>query len=197
MTTKVMSYETGDELSGTPSDRLVRESARAGDTGAVAAYRDTYGVWQYVPEHEIDHYARQLGKEVVKVYVESQPTSSAGMTYQEACTLYERRGRYRVYGDDGRPQWRLGSVMLVATPDGRYNVADSRSAAAESSTIRWRDNNAWARGEQMGERIARLRGGAVDTSAGSCGLTFCPIGGTTSEHALLDGHAPETAERAR
>lgn len=69
--TKVMSYETGEELSGTPSDLLVRESARAGDTGAVAAYRDADGVWQYVPEHEADHYARQLGKDVVTVYVES------------------------------------------------------------------------------------------------------------------------------
>lgn len=65
----VRSYDTGVRLVGTPSDELAARSAEV-DTGAVAAYRDDAGVWQYVPDAQVDHYRRNLRCDVVTVYVE-------------------------------------------------------------------------------------------------------------------------------
>lgn len=65
-----MSYDDGSPLAGVPSDVLVRESARAGQTGAVGAYRDTSGVWQYVPDAAKSQYERHLGLTVTTVYIE-------------------------------------------------------------------------------------------------------------------------------
>lgn len=65
----VMSYDTGSELEGVASEGLVEASADAGDTGAVAAYRDDAGVWHYVPDSQIDHYRCHLREEVVTVFV--------------------------------------------------------------------------------------------------------------------------------
>lgn len=50
MTHRVYNYITGMELDGTPSLELIEASESAGDTGAVGAYRDENGVWQYVEE---------------------------------------------------------------------------------------------------------------------------------------------------
>lgn len=67
--TKVMSYNDASTLRGTASDELVRESESASPTGAVSAYRDQAGVWQYVSPSQVDHYRRQLSEDVVTVYV--------------------------------------------------------------------------------------------------------------------------------
>ena len=69
-TIRVCDSETGSMLAGTASEELVRES-EAVDTGLVSACRDATGVWQYVPESQVDHYRRQLREDVRTVYVES------------------------------------------------------------------------------------------------------------------------------
>jgi hypothetical protein len=45
---KVVNYNTGLTMHGRPSLRLVEESLRAGDTGAVWACKDEHDVWQYI-----------------------------------------------------------------------------------------------------------------------------------------------------
>lgn len=65
----VRSYETGALLKGEASERLVQESASV-DTGAVPAYLDQEGVWQYVRPSEIEHFERHLATKVVTVFVE-------------------------------------------------------------------------------------------------------------------------------
>ena len=67
---RVMDVETGSTLKGTPSLELVRRSAMEGDTGIVPAYRDSDGVWQYVPASEVEHYERNLGTPVRTVWVQ-------------------------------------------------------------------------------------------------------------------------------
>jgi hypothetical protein len=69
MMTAVMSYETAETLEGGASEELVRESEAAEPTGAVPAYRDTDGVWQYVAPSQVEHYRRNLRETVVTVYV--------------------------------------------------------------------------------------------------------------------------------
>lgn len=66
--TTVMDYQTGAELDGDASDTLAERSAEAGDTGAVAAYRDDEGMWQYVREDEVES-ARRRGRDVRTVWV--------------------------------------------------------------------------------------------------------------------------------
>lgn len=69
---RVMSYKTGNRLKGAPSDKLVEESfadqERRG-TGAVYAYQDRDGVWQYVKPSDEDRIRRQ-GYDVITVWVE-------------------------------------------------------------------------------------------------------------------------------
>ena len=67
---RAVAYETGARIEGTPSPELVRESNAAAPTGAVPAYRDENGVWQYVEPSQVEHYRRNLRVEVVTVYVE-------------------------------------------------------------------------------------------------------------------------------
>lgn len=69
-TIRVCDSETGSVLAGTASDDLVRESADV-DTGVVNACRDAAGVWQYVPESQVDHFRRNLREDVRTVYVEA------------------------------------------------------------------------------------------------------------------------------
>ena len=66
----VMSYADASTLDGIPSAELVHESERAGDTGAVPAYRDDDGVWQYVQPSMVSHYETQLRTPVTTVYVD-------------------------------------------------------------------------------------------------------------------------------
>lgn len=70
-TYRVCSYDSGSRLEGSASERLIEESLAAEPTGSVPAYRDSDGVWQYVPESQVDHYRCNLREEVVSVYVES------------------------------------------------------------------------------------------------------------------------------
>ena len=70
MTMSVNDYQTGTALDGEASETLAERSAEACDTGAVAAYRDDDGVWQYVREDEMAS-ARRRGREVRTVWVES------------------------------------------------------------------------------------------------------------------------------
>lgn len=65
----VYSYDTGRALPGRPSVLLVRESFNSLD-GAVPAYRDEKGVWQYVRPDEVEHYQRNLRLDVSIVYVD-------------------------------------------------------------------------------------------------------------------------------
>lgn len=67
---RVCDYDTGDRLDGEPSDELINESLAADPTGAVSAYQDAEGVWQYVPPSQVDFYTRQRKEEVITVYVE-------------------------------------------------------------------------------------------------------------------------------
>lgn len=65
----VTQYKTGERLAGTPSDELVEQSLAASPTGAVNAYCDGSGVWQYVAQHDIGA-PRFAGLEILTVYVE-------------------------------------------------------------------------------------------------------------------------------
>lgn len=67
---KVISYDTGNQLEGAASDALVRESAEAEPTGAVSAYLDD-GTWHYVAADQADHHRKNLHVNVVTVYVEA------------------------------------------------------------------------------------------------------------------------------
>jgi hypothetical protein len=64
----VYDYNTNDNL-GPASEELAAASDEALPVGAVAAYRDNEGTWQYVPEDQEDHYKRNLGRDVRTVYV--------------------------------------------------------------------------------------------------------------------------------
>lgn len=72
-TYRVYSYDSGDLLVGAPSDELIAASEGAGDTGAVPAYRDDAGVWQYVQPSQVEHYRRNLRIETQTVYIEGRP----------------------------------------------------------------------------------------------------------------------------
>jgi hypothetical protein len=65
----VNDYQTGAELDGDASETLAARSAEAGDTGAVPAYRDEDGVWQYVRPDEVEQ-ARRQGRDVRTVWVQ-------------------------------------------------------------------------------------------------------------------------------
>ena len=67
---RVMGYDDGAVLVGAPSAQLVAESAAAGPTGAVPAYRDDAGVWQYVEPSQVTHYETHLRTPITTVYVE-------------------------------------------------------------------------------------------------------------------------------
>ena len=66
---RVLAYDSGNPLDGVPTARLVRESEAAGPTGAVPAYRDESGVWDYVAPGDAEHYRRHLGLDVVTIIV--------------------------------------------------------------------------------------------------------------------------------
>jgi hypothetical protein len=69
---RVCNYQTGSALEGEPSEALIEASAaESSGTGAVCAYRDADGVWQYVPEDEEDFYRRVRGEDVRVVWVQS------------------------------------------------------------------------------------------------------------------------------
>lgn len=65
----VVDIDTGDRLDGAASSGLIESSVLAEPTGAVAAYCDDEGTWQYVREDEQER-MRRLGREVRTVYVE-------------------------------------------------------------------------------------------------------------------------------
>lgn len=71
MATRVMDYDSGDTLDGDVSDELRDESAAADPTGAVPAYRDDAGTWQYVAPSQVEHARRNLCQDVRTVWVES------------------------------------------------------------------------------------------------------------------------------
>lgn len=65
----VYSYDSGKRLPGIPSDDLVEASRDEGSTGAVPAYRDADGVWQYVQPSDVEHYRCNLREHVITIYV--------------------------------------------------------------------------------------------------------------------------------
>ncbi len=66
----VHAYDTGAELEGLPTARLVRESLAAGNTGAVCAtYDSAQALWDYLSGDEAET-ARERGEHVRTVYVE-------------------------------------------------------------------------------------------------------------------------------
>ena len=65
----VMDYETAEVLAGRASAELIEQSEHAEPTGAVPAYRDGNGVWQYVAPSDVEHFRRNLGTETQTVYV--------------------------------------------------------------------------------------------------------------------------------
>jgi len=67
----VCDYETGDRLAGSASPELIAASrAEEGPTGAVAAFRDVYGTWVYVPDVAAADKERMRGVDVRTVFVE-------------------------------------------------------------------------------------------------------------------------------
>jgi len=66
----VRDYNTSVDLVGEPSPELVAESEAVTDTGAVPAYRDEDGVWQYVAPCDVTHYRHHRGETVITVYVD-------------------------------------------------------------------------------------------------------------------------------
>lgn len=67
---KVYCYDTGAALDGSASAELITASVAEGPTGAVFAYRDEDGVWQFVAPSQVDHYRRHLGVTTRTVYVD-------------------------------------------------------------------------------------------------------------------------------
>lgn len=65
----IRNYVTGSSVEGTASEELETRSAAEEPTGAVPAYRDEAGVWQYVQPSLVDH-MRGLGHDVITVYVD-------------------------------------------------------------------------------------------------------------------------------
>jgi hypothetical protein len=72
----VYDYQSGEQLAGSASPDLTARSRAAGPTGAVPAYRDERGVWQYVQPQDQEHYRRNLGISVRTVFVHSTAGSS-------------------------------------------------------------------------------------------------------------------------
>lgn len=71
VTDMIRKYTDGTALRGTASRELLEASEAEGSgTGAVPAYRDSDGVWQYVEPSNVEHYVRNLKEDVVIVYVE-------------------------------------------------------------------------------------------------------------------------------
>lgn len=70
----VFDYVSGEALEGAASDALTEASAEAAATGsgagAVAAYMDGSGVWQYVREDEQSFHREIHGRDVRTVWVE-------------------------------------------------------------------------------------------------------------------------------
>jgi hypothetical protein len=108
----VRSYVTGETLEGTASEGLAEASAAEGPVGAVDAYRDDEGVWQYVREDRAaDERAR--GRRVCTVYVELDPRdedmeqdTAYGRTFAQWLRAAERRDSASEY--DLRAAWRAG-----------------------------------------------------------------------------------------
>ena len=69
---RVLNYDTGETLDGPPSPELIEESLAADPTGAVPAFQDSVGTWQYVPPSEVDFYKHQRKEDVITVYVEER-----------------------------------------------------------------------------------------------------------------------------
>jgi hypothetical protein len=65
----VYSYDTGAILNGIASAELVHESEVAEPTGAVPAFCDAAGVWQYVQPNQVNYYRSSLHETVITVYV--------------------------------------------------------------------------------------------------------------------------------
>jgi hypothetical protein len=66
---RVVGYDSNETLEGTASAELIKES-RAVETGAVGAYRDDAGVWQYVAQDREDFVRTHDRREVVTVWIE-------------------------------------------------------------------------------------------------------------------------------
>jgi len=73
----VISYADAVELVGVPSDELLAASA-AEESGAVPAYLDGEGVWQYVAPSQED-FVRRHERDVITVYVAEAPSPWAGL----------------------------------------------------------------------------------------------------------------------
>jgi hypothetical protein len=67
MKNKLMDLDSGHRLAGWVSHKLILESALA-ESGAVPAYRDDDGVWQYVQPSQVE-LTRRRGYDVRTVYV--------------------------------------------------------------------------------------------------------------------------------
>lgn len=127
-----ISYGSNETLEGVCSQELIDASA-AEETGAVPAYRDSDGVWQYVAPCDVEHYKRFLGETVVTVYVEADDAEEAvtlDRAYEALATAgYEvstRSDNERIIlavtssGDDDDAAETLESLRAIVGPD--YSV---------------------------------------------------------------------------
>jgi hypothetical protein len=118
---RVMGYDDGAMLVGAASAQLIAESAAAEPTGAVPAYLDEAGVWQYVAPSQAAHYETHLHTPITTVYVEP---ARIGGTQPEAERKRQSRG-IRLSAE----AWQ--SLEALATTSG-----ETRSAVVERLVLK-------------------------------------------------------------
>ena len=66
---RVYAYQGGEQLDGYPSEELATMSAQAVPMGAVKAYRDAGGEWQWVDASDVSR-PMHAHHDILTVYVE-------------------------------------------------------------------------------------------------------------------------------
>lgn len=128
----VMDYGSGAPLEGEPSVELALRSAAAGDSGAVAAYRDADGVWQYVADSQVGHARTHLGHDVVTVWVDADAeeiASYVGVEVTRVAADASEEGEGPAYWvtaevcDASRPYAQTARLFAAPHADGRPGLA--------------------------------------------------------------------------
>jgi hypothetical protein len=100
-TSAVRNSETNEKLPGTASNALVRASRKAGPSGIVSAYY-SHGEWLPVAPGDVDHFERNLGVEIVNVYVDDYASAEEGMREASRGGRTNWEDLYRIENNKGR-----------------------------------------------------------------------------------------------